>query len=89
MWGNAPTLYFVGAFASTAPPIPVPMQCCGKHGHPTTVCRFCQSTCYSCGECGHMQMMCKRGKKLTSDKPQVNQISLKDDDEDVTIYILS
>ena len=36
-----------------------------------------------------MQVMCKRGKKLTSDKPQVNQVSLKDDDEDVTIYILS
>ena len=59
-------------------------QCCGESGHPTTACEFCQSTCYSCGECSHMQVMCKRGKKLTSGKPQVNQISLKDDNEDDT-----
>ena len=57
-------------------------QCCGKSEHPTTACQFCQSTCYNCGECGHMQVMCKRGKKLTSGKPQINQISLKDDNED-------
>ena len=29
-------------------------QCCGESGHPTTACEFCQSTCYSCGECSHM-----------------------------------
>ena len=58
-------------------------QCCGE-SDPTTACQFCQSTCYSCGECSHMQVMCKRGKKLTSGKPQNNQISLKDDNEDDT-----
>ena len=29
-----------------------------------------------------MQVMCKRGKKLTAGKAQVNQVSLKDDNED-------
>ena len=43
-------------------------QYCWKSGHPTTTCQFHQSTCYSCGECGHMQVVCKRGKKLTSGK---------------------
>ena len=57
-------------------------QCCGKRGHSTAACQFRQSTCYSCGERGHMQVMCKRGKKLTVGKAQVNQVSLKDDNED-------
>ena len=64
-------------------------QCCGKRGHSTATCQLRHGTCYRYGERDHIQVMCNSSKKFTLGKKQANQMTPKDEEDDLCIWIIT